>query len=115
MCRARVSVCVGVGGKGKNFKNSSIVSTFNITSFKKVSTIRLSTHPVLKVNHFYHYSNKCSSSFAFYGENFLNVLSQRFLVMMCKYFKNKGNFSLSVVLSSLHSFIQGSKKKNDAF
>lgn len=33
---------------------------------------------------------------------------------MCKYFKNKGNFSLSVVLSSLHSFIQGSKK-NDAF
>lgn len=28
MCRARVSVCVGVGGKGKDFKNSSIVSTF---------------------------------------------------------------------------------------
>lgn len=68
-CVELVCLC-GCGGKGKNFKNPPIVSTFNITSFKKVSTIRLSTHPVLKVNHFYHYSNKCSSSFAFYGENF---------------------------------------------
>lgn len=46
-CVELVCLC-GCGGKGKNFKNPPIVSTFNITSFKKVSTIRLSTHPVLK-------------------------------------------------------------------
>lgn len=60
--------CMCGEGEGKNLKNSSIVSASN-TSSKKGSTIRLSTHPVLKVNHFYYYSNKCHF-FAFYGENF---------------------------------------------
>lgn len=68
-CKCAELVWVHVwGGGGQELKNSSIVSASN-TSSKKGSTIRLSTHPVLKVNHFYYYSNKCHF-FAFYGENF---------------------------------------------
>lgn len=57
------------------------------TNTKKVSTIRLLTHPVLKGNNFY-FSNKCFY-FALYGENFKTVLPPRYLVMMCKYFSLK--------------------------
>ena len=44
-------VCVCLGDS-QNFENSSSVNACDATNTKKVLTIRLSTHPILKVNNF---------------------------------------------------------------